>query len=305
MKRHGFTLVELLVVIAMIALLIALLIPSLAAVTEAVRRSNCRSHLSGLGKAMAAFASDNPMKDRWPDAGWGSGTTINTTGSMWLLVTRGIVQPENFVCPTDVVDGKAAAFTGVPDPRVPFPKDSLGRVSISYSYTVPHNSGGYIRNPGQEYGYEAERAVMADRSPFDTPPSPARGRLVTNCTGWASFGLATGNFTTATPAQLQQYCVMRSRYKIGSNLVTPMTTPQAAYLNSDNHRAEGQNVLYRDGHVAWCQSPMVGSNGDNIYTAWDTTTYTTATDCRQRAVGRTGNTIPAADVRDSWLRTYP
>jgi prepilin-type N-terminal cleavage/methylation domain-containing protein/prepilin-type processing-associated H-X9-DG protein len=37
--------------------------------------------------------------------------------------------------------------------------------------------------------------------------------------------------------------------------------------NSTNHEERGQNVLYADGHVSWEQGPLVGINGDNIYTA--------------------------------------
>ncbi len=60
MKRtRGFTLVELLVVIAIIALLMSILMPALGAAREAARRAVCLSNLSQQGKAVAAFALDN------------------------------------------------------------------------------------------------------------------------------------------------------------------------------------------------------------------------------------------------------
>src|SRR5204863_4608775 len=37
-------------------------------------------------------------------------------------------------------------------------------------------------------------------------------------------------------------------------------------MNSRNHKGKGQNVLFNDGHVAWCTDPFVGYNRDNIYT---------------------------------------
>ena len=37
-------------------------------------------------------------------------------------------------------------------------------------------------------------------------------------------------------------------------------------MNSQNHKGEGQNVCFNDGHVEWCLSPFVGYNHDNIYT---------------------------------------
>lgn len=37
-------------------------------------------------------------------------------------------------------------------------------------------------------------------------------------------------------------------------------------VNSPNHRRDGQNVLFNDGHVEWCTAVFAGANKDNIYT---------------------------------------
>jgi len=59
MKRNGFTLVELLVVVAIIALLLGILLPALGKAREIARTSVCLSNLKQIGTASVSYAMEN------------------------------------------------------------------------------------------------------------------------------------------------------------------------------------------------------------------------------------------------------
>jgi len=63
--RKAFTLVELLVVVAILAVLIALLLPAMGKAKAATRAAVCRSNLSQVGVALMTYAvGHGPIRRR-------------------------------------------------------------------------------------------------------------------------------------------------------------------------------------------------------------------------------------------------
>ena len=65
-RSVGFTLVELLVVVSIIALLIAILLPSLRSAREHAKLAACLANLTGIGKASLTYAADDPGENMIP-----------------------------------------------------------------------------------------------------------------------------------------------------------------------------------------------------------------------------------------------
>jgi prepilin-type N-terminal cleavage/methylation domain-containing protein len=84
-RRRGFTLVELLVVIAIIAVLIAILLPVLTKAKQASQRTTCMSNVRQLTIAFRMYTEDNKgfMPMGWPDSP--STGSPSAPGTYWFV----------------------------------------------------------------------------------------------------------------------------------------------------------------------------------------------------------------------------
>lgn len=144
-STHRFTLVEMLVVIAIIAVLAALLLPSLQGALRSGRQVHCAGNLRCTGIAMAQYISDSNSfipKATWLD------TNARGSGNSWDWVLLGYLSNDYgiFRCPED--KARRPFFAQTPQSYLPNHPQEYMKKSLDYPDLPMGKRATRIRNIG-------------------------------------------------------------------------------------------------------------------------------------------------------------
>ncbi|MGC9454645.1 MAG: type II secretion system protein [Phycisphaerae bacterium] len=134
-SRKGWTLVELLVVVAVVVLLAGILLPSVWAVRDRARLAGCSASMRAVHQALLSYAAANdqrfppfgftdyrdanvPLSGHWGGTGelsdpGGFGRSGMDSVNLWVLVDEGHIAPQRLICPGEEdagIDGTASYF---------------------------------------------------------------------------------------------------------------------------------------------------------------------------------------------------
>ena len=149
-RSNGFTLVEMLVVIAIIGVLVALLLPAVQAARESARRTQCQNNMKQLG---VAFHNFHDAEKGFPALKWDPNDSTNLPSGSSLS-------------PLPVARGWAVDLLAYIE---------QGPISKSYRFKEPYHSN---HNAGYNATSNAAPPVFQVIQTFQCPSSPGYDRAV-------------------------------------------------------------------------------------------------------------------------------
>jgi prepilin-type N-terminal cleavage/methylation domain-containing protein/prepilin-type processing-associated H-X9-DG protein len=142
MKRRAFTLIEILVVIAIIALLAAIIFPVFSRARESARAISCLSNLKQIGMGLAMYSED--YAGRYPIAGgeisWDAVDSSTGNGPWMQQMQSYLKNRQVFHCPSDGDSeysyflGSRAAYVAVTPPA--FAATDTRRIEYPTAFVV-------------------------------------------------------------------------------------------------------------------------------------------------------------------------
>lgn len=176
-KSSGFTLVELLVVIAIIAVLVGLLMPAVQSARESARRSACANNIKQLGLALHQYAASNgrlPFGDNYvsgPNAPSAVGSLNGVTERTWMIELLPFIEMRNvydkYDITTNCYTGSISTSTGTSNAGLLSSLFIQQQACPSNQYAVTKKliDGGSISQQMLNYGVCAGYTQLAGGSP--------------------------------------------------------------------------------------------------------------------------------------------
>lgn len=165
-RRAAFTLIELLIVIAIIALLIGIALPGLGEARKAARSIKCLSNERQIGMALQMYATlYNDYIPRESGFCEAPGTSTARRAPSWAFVLRPLLDPTvPVINPRQDLNGGVgdlfARSEYYRDPARPPDRHNIHYVNNGMSFRTPHTVNNYSKRPTQLFKYPSHSDVL-------------------------------------------------------------------------------------------------------------------------------------------------